>query len=103
MTEGHRFHALDLGLCATPTRWWETHKNDMGDLEECVCMMRLWFECPVIKMEDVYSRKEDPCRHLVRWNQVWGIEPRLEWVHIFIHMLRKVPTEWYLEIGRAHV
>ena len=61
-------------------------------------MMRLWFECPVIKMGDVYSGKKDLHRHLARQNQVWGIEPRPEWVHMFIHTLGKVPTECYLEI-----
>ena len=71
----------------TPTRWWETHEENMGNWEECVRMMRLWLECPVIKMEDVYSGKEDPHHHLERWNWVWGVEPRLEWVHMFIHML----------------
>ena len=29
-----RFHALDLGLCATPARWWENHKENMGNWEE---------------------------------------------------------------------
>ena len=32
-----------------------------------------------------------------KWNQVWGVEPRSEWVHMFIHTLGKVPAEWYLE------
>lgn len=92
-----RFHALDIFLRATPTRWWETHKENMGNSKECARMMRLWFECQIIKMEDVYSRKENLPRNLRRWNQVCGIEPRLEWVLMFIHTLGKVPIEWYLE------
>ena len=69
----------------------------MGYWEECVHMMRLGFECPVIKEEDLYSGEEDLRRHLAKWNQVWGVEPRPEWVHMFIHTLGKVPTGWYLE------
>ena len=92
MREGQIVHAMDLGLCATPARWSKNHKGNMGNCEECVRMMRLQFEFPIIKMEDVYSSEEDLHRHLARWNQVWGVKPRPEWVHMFIHTLGKVPT-----------
>ena len=29
VAEEQRFHALNLGLHATPAHWWETHKNNM--------------------------------------------------------------------------
>ena len=68
-----RFHTLDLGLHTTPARWWETHKENMGYWEECTQMTWLRFEQLVIKEEDLYSGKEDPRRHLAKWNQVWGV------------------------------
>ena len=95
MSTPKRFHALDIVLHTIPTRWWEIDKENMGYCKECAQMMRLRFEHPE---ENLYFVKEDPRRHLAKWNQVWVVEPRLEWVHIFIHTLGKVPTEWYVEI-----
>lgn len=96
--EWQRFHALDFRLRGTRERWWETHKENMGNWEECACMTRLRFECLTIRMEEVYYGKDDPCRHLARWNQVRGVEPRHEWVYMLIDTLGKVAIDWYLEI-----
>ena len=60
-------------------------------------MMRLRFECPNIIIEETYFRKGDSRKHLAKWTEAWGEKPRLEWVHIFINSLGKVPTDWYLE------
>lgn len=61
LPKGHRFHALDLGIRATLVIWWETHKENMCNWDECAHMMRLRFKCPTIQMEEVYSRNYDPC------------------------------------------
>ena len=53
--EGQILHALDLGLCANPSQWWETHKENMGNQDECTQMMTLRFEHQTIRMEEVYS------------------------------------------------
>ena len=71
--EGQIFYAMNLGMRATLTQWWETHKENMGNWDECARMMRLCFEFPIIRMEEFYSRKHDPHRHLAKWSEVWGI------------------------------
>ena len=48
-------------------------------------------------MEEPYSRKGDLCINMAKWTEVWGAEPIPEWVHMFIHTLGKVPTNWYIE------
>lgn len=41
--EKQHFQALDWALCATPARWWSTHKGSFDDWREYRRMMRTCF------------------------------------------------------------
>lgn len=65
-------------------------------------MMRLWFGHPQVRLTKKYNGRDDPCKHLAKWTKVYGVEPHLEWVHLFFHTLDVIPTNWYLEIELRH-
>ena len=58
------FQALDFALCATPTRWWVTHKDNFDGWQDYKRMMRLWFRHPNTRLTEKYSGKDDPRDHL---------------------------------------
>jgi len=41
-----------------------------------------------------YDEKDDPCAHLEKWAQAYGVKPQLEWVHLFYHTLDVIPMNW---------
>ena len=53
------FQALDWALCATPTRWWGTHKGSFDDWCECRRMMRARFGKPKMQLTDKYDGQND--------------------------------------------
>ena len=44
--EKHHFQALDLALCATPTRWWGMHKSNFDGWCEYRRMIRVSYGFP---------------------------------------------------------
>lgn len=38
----------------------------------------------------------------MKWTKAYGMEPQLEWVHLFCHTLDTIPMNWYLEMQFCH-
>ena len=70
--EKKRFQALDWVLCATPARWWGTHKGSFDDWRECRGMMHIQYGKPRVRLTDKYNGQDDPRMHLARWAQACG-------------------------------
>jgi len=70
-----RFQALNWVLCATPARWWGTHKGSFDDWRECRRMIRTRFGKPRVRLTDKYNGQDNPCAHLARWMPTYGKQP----------------------------
>jgi len=53
-------------------------------------------------LTEKYDGRSDPCDHLEKWIDAYGIELQPEWVHLFCHTLDVIPMNWYLEIELYH-
>ena len=93
--EKHRFQALYLALRTTPARWWGTHKDKFDGWREYRRMMRVWFGRPKVWLTQKFNGRSDPRDHLAKWMNAYGVEPQLEWVHLFCHTLDVIPMNWY--------
>ena len=89
--------ALNLAMCVTPVRWWETHRGTFQYWEECRKMMILWFEPMVHLCMETFLGQGDLCKYLAAWIEVWCKRTEDKWVHLFIHALGPIPTAWYLD------
>ena len=78
--------------------WWDMHKGNIEDWDECNRMMRLHFEKPTSPPMDIFGGRGDSCKNLATWMEVWDKTTRAEWVHMFVHTLGPIPTAWYLEM-----
>ena len=92
-----RLWALNVAMCATPARWWDTHKGAFQDWEECRDMMILKFEPPNDLRVKIFLSPGDPREHFFTWMEKWWDRTTEEWVHLFIHALGPIPTAWYLD------
>lgn len=68
--EDHRFQAVDLVLCTTPTWWWGTHKDSFEEWRDYGRMMRLRFGSPKVWLTEKYDGRNVLCDHLAKWTKV---------------------------------
>jgi len=82
--------------------WWGTHKDNIVDWKEYHRMMRLSFGSTTTWFSKKYTGKDDSQEHMAQRTMAWGEVPQPERVHIFIHSLDVIPTNWYLETKLGH-
>ena len=69
--ELQRMLALDVALKATPTRWWETHKQMIFNWEQCHRLMMVRFGDLKVYHAGIYEGPNDPTSHLIECQTLW--------------------------------
>ena len=72
MPQCHRLLALDQALKTTPTRWWGTHKKNIGNWKKCRRLMWVIFVQVETELVDKYDGQNDPRDHLQLCMEAWG-------------------------------
>ena len=100
----HRITAFRFWIwhCATPARWWGTHKDNFDEWCDYRRMMRRRFGHPKVWLTEKYDGRKDPCNHLEKYTKMYGMELQPKRVHLFCHTLDIIPMNWYLEIELRH-
>ena len=85
-----------------PTRWWGMHKKNIANWNECRRLM--WVRSRQVETElvDKYDGQNDPRDHIQIYMVAWGEILREEWVHGFIHTMKTIAHNWYLETELQH-
>jgi len=78
------------------------HKDNFDDWREYRIMMRVHFGRSKVRLTEKYDGRNDPRDNLAKWNEVYGVKPQPEWVHLFYHTLDVIPMNWYLETEIHH-
>lgn len=110
--EEHLVPTLDITLRSTPSKWWATHKENLGNWEEVQPTLQHRFNPPpeyqvidilgveeeTITFTKVYQGRTDPALHADGCAKRWTREGCLEqyWVHKLIYTLGPIPKAWYL-------
>ena len=63
--EPQRILDLDVALKATPTRWWETHKQMIHGWKQCKRLMMVHFGDSEVYHAGRYDGQNDPTHHLI--------------------------------------
>jgi len=93
-----RLLALDVVLKATPTRWWDSHKEGIKYWKQCKIIMQVRFGTEVEYIAQKYAGVSDPTNHIAQCRKIWSLIPKKEWMHRCIHKLDTIPKNWYLEL-----
>ena len=85
-----------------PDRWWGTHKKNIGDWKKRKRLMWERFGKVQTELTGNYEGQNDPRDHIHLCIVAWREILREEWVHGFIHTLKTIPQNWYLETELQH-
>jgi hypothetical protein len=88
---------MDEALKSTPSRSWETHKNNITEWVQCHTLMTLRFSAQVEDCEVRYTGRSCPNNHVRSCEEAWKNIPQEKWVHKFINTLDMTPINWYLQ------
>jgi hypothetical protein len=86
------FLALDVILKANPSRWWDPHKEGVEDWSYCRRLMPVIFGTELDNIAHKYTWICDPTDHIGQCRNIWGLIPKREWTHRFIHTLDTIPN-----------